>query len=160
MRYFGILEPIPAMSLSAKKLRLFVHLQYFWSLFDVLDVCIFVGVPEYRLTSIQQLVDAINYISGWDMSMWEALKIGEKRVQLSRAFNVKHGFTSKDDMLPDRMFEPLENGAHEGHAIDKAEFDNAVSTYYEMMGWNEEGIPSLGKFAELGIEDMYHHIEN
>lgn len=155
MRYFGIFEPIPAMSLSSKKLRLFMHLQYLWSLYDVLDLCIFVGVPEYRMISIEQLVDVVNYITGWDMSTWEAIKIGEKAIQLSRMFNIKHGLSAKDDVLPNRLFEPLENGAHEGHAIDRDAFNNAVHRYYEMMGWDQYGKPTKGKFIELGIEDLY-----
>ena len=155
MYYFGIREPIPAMSLDAKKLRLFVHLQYLWSLYNVIDVCIFEGVPEYRMISIEQLVDAINSITGWDMSVWEAVKIGEKAIQLSRLFNLRSGLSAKDDTLPERMFEPLLNGAHEGDSINKADFDKAVSTYYEMMGWDKEGWPTYGKFAELGLEDLF-----
>ena len=155
MRYFGIFDPIPAMTLNHKKLRLFVHLQYLWSLYDVLDVCIFIGVPEYRMTTIEQLVDVINYITGWDMSVWEAVKIGEKALQLSRIFNIKHGLDINDDVLPERLYEPLENGAHEGHFINKADMQKAISIYYEMMGWDQKGRPSLGKFVELGIEDLY-----
>ena len=107
------------------------------------------------MISIEQLVDVVNYITGWDMSTWEAIKIGEKAIQLSRMFNIKHGLSAKDDVLPNRLFEPLENGAHEGHAIDRDAFNNAVHRYYEMMGWDQYGKPTKGKFIELGIEDLY-----
>ena len=158
MGYFGIKEPIPAMDLGTKKMRLFVHLQYLWSLYDVLDLCIFVGVPEYRMTTIEQIVQVINDVTGWDMSVWEAVKIGEKRIQLARIFNMKQGLGARDDVLPERMYQPLENGAHKGCAVDKKALENAISIYYEMMGWSKEGKPTLGKCVELGIEDFYFNV--
>ncbi|HZK60544.1 MAG TPA: aldehyde ferredoxin oxidoreductase C-terminal domain-containing protein, partial [Anaerovoracaceae bacterium] len=155
MRYFGIMEKMPSKSLEPKKLRLFLHLQYLWSLYDVLDICIFVGVPEYRMISIEQIVKNVNTVTGWDMSVWEAIKIGEKALQLAKLFNTRQGMGRENDSLPDRMFEPLANGAYKGSFVDKTEFESSISTYYEMMGWDKEGIPTLGKFVELGLEE-YH----
>ena len=61
---------------------------------------------------------------------------------------------SDQDSIPERMFEPLENGAQKGSAIDREEFKKAIKTYYEMMGWDKDGVPTLGKLAELGIEEL------
>ena len=155
MRYFGIFDPMPAASLGPEKVRLFVHLQYLWSLYDVLAQCKFLGVPEYRMISIEQLVDALNHITGWDVSVWEAVKVGEKAIQLARMFNYKHGLGASDDALPERMYQPIENGAHEGFSINKEDLEKALCTYYEMMGWDKSGKPTFGKFAELGLEELY-----
>ncbi len=155
MRDFGIRRPVPALSLGPEKLRLFVHLQYLWSLYNVLDMCIFVGVPEYRMFTIHQLVEAIRAATGWDVSFWDVVKGGEKGIQLARLFNCRHGLTAQDDALPDRMFEPLSNGAHQGHAVPRADFEQAKRTYYEAMGWDRSGMPTLGKFVELGLQDLH-----
>ena len=61
---FGIREPIPAKSLNAKKVRLFVHLQYLWSLYNVLDLCIFIGVPERRMATLHQILELVNNTCG------------------------------------------------------------------------------------------------
>ncbi len=155
MRYFGILDPMPAMSLSPEKLRLFRDLQLLWNFYDVMDICIFVGVPEYRMTTVQQFVEAIGYVTGWDMSMWEALQVSDRQTHMGRLFNTLQGLTKADDMLPERMFEPLENGAHKGCAVEREAFDKALATYYEMMGWTPDGKPTYGKFVELGMPEMY-----
>jgi len=154
MYQYGIREPLPSKSLSTEKIRLFVHLQYLWSLYNVLDLCIFIGVPEYRMTSIDQIVELINNVCGWNLGHWEVVKTGEKGIQMARLFNLKHGVLKDHDTLPDRMFEPLENGAQKGTAIDRNEFCKGLEVYYEMMGWDKEGVPTLGKLAELGIEEL------
>ena len=155
MREFGIFDPLPAMSLDSKKVRLFTHLQLMWGLYNMLDLCIFVGVPEYRMTTIDQWVQVINDITGWDLSFWELIKASERGIQLQRIYNVRNGLGKEFDTLPDRMFEPVEAGAHKGHHLERETFQKAIITYYEMLGWNQEGVPSFGKFAELGMEDMY-----
>lgn len=155
MKYYGIRKPIESKSLKPEKIRLFVYLQYLWSLYNVLDLCIFIGVPEYRMTSIDQIKDLVNDVCGWDLSHWEIMKTGEKGIHLARIFNYIHGIRKEDDGLPDRMFEPLRNGSQKGAYINRDEFYKAIRIYYEMMGWDKEGKPTLGKLAELGIEEYY-----
>jgi rubredoxin len=36
-------------------------------------------------------------------------------------------------------------------AVDPAKLEKARSTYYEMMGWNENGVPTKTKLEELDI---------
>ncbi len=155
---FGIREPVSNVTLGPQKVRLFAHQQYMWSVYNVLDLCIFVGVPEYRMFSFDQIVDLINGITGWDLSFWEVSKSGEKGITMARLFNVKHGISASEDNLPDRLFEPLENGAYEGMFIDREQFQNAIQTYYEIMGWNGKGVPTYGKLVELGIEELFEAI--
>ncbi|MDK2878925.1 MAG: aldehyde:ferredoxin oxidoreductase [Thermoanaerobacteraceae bacterium] len=152
---FGIREPVSNVTLNSKKVRLFAHLQYMWSLYNVLDLCIFIGVPEYRMAKFEQIVDLINHVTGWNISFWEAVKMGEKGITMARLFNIKHGISSEEDTLPERLFEPLENGAYKGVAIDREEFNKALKTYYQIMGWDEKGVPTYGKLVELGLEELY-----
>lgn len=154
MYYFGIRKPIESKSLSPEKIRLYVHLQYLWSLYNVLDLCIFIGVPEFRMTSIDQIRELVNNVCGWDLSLWELIKIAEKGIHMARMFNYKNNILSDKDNLPERMFEPLESGVQIGAKINRDEFEESLKTYYEMMGWNKKGIPTLGKLSELGIEDL------
>jgi aldehyde:ferredoxin oxidoreductase len=155
MNVFGIRETIPATSLNEKKVQLFSYLELLWSLNNVIDLCIFVAVPEYRMMTLEEMINLINYVTGWDISFWETMKISEKGINMARLFNVKHGKTYKDDNLPERFFEPLENGPLKGMAINREEFNKALKIYYQIRGWSSEGIPTYGKFVELGIEDLY-----
>jgi aldehyde:ferredoxin oxidoreductase len=147
----GVTEPIPAEDISGAKVRLFVYLQYIWGLHDVLDWCIFTTVPEFRAISLNQMVECVHAITGWRTSLFEMLKAGERGVTMARAFNYRHGLRAADDKLPERFFEPMRGGALKGHAIDKAQFEDALQLYYGMMGWDANGAPTRAKLEELGV---------
>jgi aldehyde:ferredoxin oxidoreductase len=94
-------------------------------------------------------------VTGWNTSAWELMKVGERVMNMARLFNVREGFGRKDDWLPERFFEPFASGRLAGVAIDRDQLDRALTTYYEMMGWDAaEGHPHPWKLAELGIEAL------
>jgi aldehyde:ferredoxin oxidoreductase len=77
---------------------------------------------------------------------------GARAVTMARVFNLREGFGRKDDTLPDRLFEPLESGALQGKGIDRREFEELLTLYYEAMGWDpKDGVPTRGKLAELNL---------
>lgn len=147
----GLLEPVPSLSLGGEKVRLFTYLQHYWSLFNTLDLCIFTFEPV-RTLKVNHLVDITKAATGWDSSLFELMKVGERATTLTRCFNIKHGLTTEDDTLPDRLFEELQGGPLKGTKMDRDEFEKSLTLYYEMMGWDtENGIPTEGKLYELGI---------
>jgi aldehyde:ferredoxin oxidoreductase len=112
-------------------------------------MCHFLDSPG--AIDLDRLRDYLNAATGWDMSIFEMLKVAERTITMPRLFNLREGFTAADDTLPARMFEPLRNGALAGRALDPAEFAQALDLYYQMAGWNEHGVPTPGKLAELGL---------
>lgn len=150
---FGIYQPMPATSISKDKVRMFTILQRWWSLHNVLDICIFVSSPRYRMTSLCQLGKLVHAVTGWETHAWELLRVGEIGITLARVFNVREGFGKEDDRLPNRFHMPLPylyNSTHPG--IPKHDFNMALSLYYELMGWDETGIPKTWKLIDLGID--------
>ena len=82
----------------------------------------------------------------------EIMKIGERRVNLMRMFNIREGFTSQDDKLPAKCSVPLVGGLSEGKNVPEKEISAAILDYYCLMGWDEKtGIPTKGKLADLGL---------
>ncbi len=154
----GILEPVPAEDLSPAKVRLFVYLQYIWGLHDVLDWCIFTAVPEFRALSLNQLTEIVRCVTGWRTSLFELLKVAERGITMTRVFNCREGFSSADDRLPDRMFEPMRDGTLKGHCIDREQFEESLRMYYGMMGWNEQGIPTKAKLEELDLGWLWERL--
>ena len=66
--------------------------------------------------------------------------------------HLREGFTRADDNLPERMFEPLQNGKLEGVAVDRDEFDqHACRSTTAWPAGTSEGVPTLGKLAELDL---------
>jgi aldehyde:ferredoxin oxidoreductase len=90
------------------------------------------------------------------------LKIGERIVCIERCFNVREGFSRKDDTLPVRMrSEPL---CQAGPSTDQivSNLDHLLDEYYRSMGYSPEGIPDTKKLQELdlreAVEDMKAHL--
>lgn len=151
LNQFGITKPLSPTSLDSDKLKMYKVLQNLWSLYNVLDICIFVGVPENRMMTMKHLVELVNAVTGWGTDIDELIRTAERSVHLSRAFNVESKIVPQEDVLPQRMHEPLQEGAFDGISIDKNDFDQARKMQYEMMGWDEQGIPSKEKLDEMKI---------
>jgi aldehyde:ferredoxin oxidoreductase len=100
----------------------------------------------------QKVLEMVEAITGWETSMVELLQAGERAYTMARAFNAREGFTAADDALPDRFFEPFEEGPSEGNALPRETFEQARTTFYRIMGWNPEtGAPEEWKLEELDV---------
>ncbi|MBU2055055.1 MAG: aldehyde ferredoxin oxidoreductase family protein [Proteobacteria bacterium] len=147
----GLLEPVDGREMGARKARNFTYLHFIWSLYESLGVCNFVAGPVWALT-LTKLVEVVQAVTGWETSLWELMKVGERTVTMARVFNLREGFGRRDDTLPDRLFEPLESGALQGKGLDRREFEDLLTLYYEAMGWDPaDGVPTRGKLAELNL---------
>ena len=149
----GLKAPTPPLSLDAEKVRFAAYGQMFYSMMDTLALCQFVYGPAWCLYGPVETVDMVRAVTGWPVSLPELMMVGERRINLMRVFNAREGFDRKDDRLPKKMFEPLGgSGPTAGIALDPAEFETALDTYYQIMGWTPNGLPTLAKLADLGIE--------
>lgn len=146
----GLIEPVDRLDMSPAKARAFFVSQSLWGLYNSVGMCDFVGMPIGAF-KLRPLADYINAATGWDMTEYELMQVGEKSNVMSRLFNLREGFTRADDNLPERMFEPLENGKLEGVAVDRDEFDKLLSMYYAIAGWDQDGVPTIGKLAEMDL---------
>lgn len=152
IRPLGVTEPIPALDLGPAKVRMFVQLQNIWSLINIIDFCLFDMVPEFSIYQLDDIVEIVRAVTGWNTSLLELALWGERGVNLARSFNVREGMGFKDDMLPKRLHEPLGSGVYQGVTIPEKDYTEAVRLYYQMRGWDAEGKPEAGKlhWLELG----------
>ena len=98
------------------------------------------------------LTKIYNTITGLNISVEELKKAGERIITLTRLFNVREGFTRKDDTLPARFFkEPLENGPAKGQIVSREGFEKLLNEYYKLRGWDNQGNPLPEKLSELKI---------
>jgi aldehyde:ferredoxin oxidoreductase len=143
--------PAPG-SLGAEKVRFATYTHIFYSLLDTLELCQFVWGPAWTLYGPTETVELVKAITGWRVSLYELMKVGERRLNMLRYFNAREGFARKDDTLPKKFFQPLAGeGPTAGVALDPAEVEAALDTYYQLMGWTPDGVPTQAKLVELGV---------
>lgn len=115
--------------------------------YDSLGYCYFLLMD----TEEQDVVDLLESATGIDFGGVDALnKIGERIFTLERLFNLKAGMTAKDDSLPKRFLnEPMPDGPSKGQVFEQ---DQVLPEYYQLRGWDENGIPGPEKLKELNID--------
>ena len=151
LKALGVLEPLSLQDLSGAKVRLLVYKSLWECTLNSLVFCEFVWLNG---CDSSQIADLIRGVTGWNTTVWELMKIGERCNTMARAFNIREGITKGDDCLPRRFFSPYISGTSSfpGVGINEEEFKKAIDTYYAMLGWDKNGVPTLAKLQELGIE--------
>ena len=151
-RTLGIVERIPMEYVGPDKVRNFKALNTLWSGADALGYCIFAVAPT-RALSMEMMAELLAAVTGWETSSHEIMRWGERRNHLLRVYNLREGLTAADDGLPGRFFdEPIDSGLKQGVRLDRDAFRVAIQTYYEMMGWDEQGVPRPATLYD-------HHLE-
>lgn len=146
-------EPCAPGSLEAEKVRFALYTHRFYSMLDTLELCQFVWGPAWTLYGPSEIVELVRAVTGWQVSLYELMKVGERRLNLLRIFNAREGFSRKEDVLPQKFLKPLAgSGPTAGTAIDPIEFTAALDLYYQLSGWSADGIPSRANLVDLGIE--------
>jgi aldehyde:ferredoxin oxidoreductase len=145
-------ESLPARELGDRKARNYAILENWTSFGKVTGMCFFGPAPR-SFIAVDEIVQLVRAVTGWDADLDELLRIGERATNLARAFNVLHGFSRKDDVLPRRLFEPLPCGPMEGVAISKPDFERTMGTLYELKGWDPATArPTRDRLRGLEIE--------
>jgi aldehyde:ferredoxin oxidoreductase len=121
---------------------------------DSMIVCHFCeGV--YGAVLGQTHADLINMTVGWDLSLEELTEIACRIHTLERSFNCREGLRRKDDRLPHRfMHEEIPSGTSKGLRTKPEELEQMLDEYYELRGWNSEGIPRRETLGRLALEDV------
>ncbi|MFH1230746.1 MAG: aldehyde ferredoxin oxidoreductase family protein [Planctomycetota bacterium] len=116
---------------------------------EVLNSAILCFFTAFGIT-MKEIYDMINPATGFDYkNPAELTRIGERIITLSRMFNIREGLHRKDDTLPDRCLkEPLATGPAKGHTVD---LEPMLDEYYQLMGWNKEGVPKNNILKELNL---------
>lgn len=132
------------------------HIQRAQAVEDSLIACTFgnSGLDFQKYSEFLMAATGINEFADTD----NLLKIGERIICLERCFNVREGFRRKDDSLPKRMTsEPLRNAGPSTGQVVK-DLDNLLDEYYQALGYTKEGVPTIEKLKDLGLDETIKEI--
>ncbi|MHA1526375.1 MAG: aldehyde ferredoxin oxidoreductase family protein, partial [Promethearchaeota archaeon] len=115
---------------------------------DSLIVCKFVGYAlglEFQVRFLSTILDK-------KMSINDLLTIGERIYNLERLFNIREGFSRKDDILPKRFLEtPLQDGPSKGKVVP---LNDLIDEYYKVRNWDENGNPTDNLLEKLSLKRL------
>jgi len=128
------------------KAALMVQHQDWRSAGDALISCLLVNLPSDGLVSM------LGAATGWDVTLSDLLRAGERTINLKRTLNLRWGLNPRHEKLPDLLLRPLEEGGTAGYVPD---VDRLLSDYYGARQWDRAtGKPSKEKLLALGLEEM------
>lgn len=155
LKLLGFDAALPADSFGPEKVRYTLRTQQFYSFLDTASVCQFVWGPAWTLYGPQETVDFVRAVTGWDdFDIDELMEIGERRLNMLRAFNDREGIDRAADKLPAKFFRPLQGtGPTAGLALDPAQIEGALDEYFRLAGWDgQTGNPTPATLARLGLD--------
>jgi aldehyde:ferredoxin oxidoreductase len=154
MAMIGLNKPPPPGSMNEEKVRLTYITQVFFSALDSYNLCQFVWGPSWELYGPDDMVAMLRAATGWDITLDEFMQVGERRLNMLRAFNAREGIDRKADVLPKKFAQPLRGtGPTAGVFFDPKEDAKWRDAYYRMAGWSvRTGNPGKRKLAALGLD--------
>jgi aldehyde:ferredoxin oxidoreductase len=121
------------------------------SLADSLKICKF---PLLLGVTLSDISEWMKCVTGWEMDQRELEVAGERSYNMKKLFNVGHGLSRKDDILPERILnEPRGSG---GSAEALPDLELQLNEYYSYREWDENGLPTVEKLGELGLREFAH----
>jgi aldehyde:ferredoxin oxidoreductase len=115
---------------------------------DSLVLCKFTNLAVAE----EYFVRALSAVTGVQYATGELIRVGERVWNLERLYNLREGFTRKDDTLPARLLnEPVKDGPSKGWV---SKLEPMLQEYYRVRGWDENGVPKRAKLKELGLDSL------
>ncbi len=108
---------------------------------------------DFWAVNPDQLCQMFKHVWKRDFSEDEIMLIGERIWNLGRLFNLREGV--EPDSLPVKLYAPeyaFQSGPSAGKAIGGQELADALQEYYRLRGWDERGVPTEAKLAEVGVD--------
>jgi aldehyde:ferredoxin oxidoreductase len=125
---------------------------------DCTGICIFwTGFWCYNPINLDDHISLVSYATGLDLDLNKTMSIAKRIGALTRAYNVITGIRRKNDRVPEKYFRITPKPPF--FKLDKDEFNKMISKYYNLRGWNSEGIPSSEELNSLGLEFVRRDLE-
>ena len=114
---------------------------------DSLGVCVF--PPHNDGMEMAEIAQLLSCVTGKSWTAESLLEAGDRIWNLERLFNIREGFSRKDDTLPPRLLdEPMPEGPARGQVV---ELDRLLDDYYRLRQWDPSGNPTLNLLTKLEL---------
>jgi len=122
------------------------------------------GIPP-PITGRAMFADLMSYATGVDIDETKLTTIAKRQINLLRSYNVREGLRRKDDAIPEYAFtkEPPEHFKvlkdKNAKKLDRGLFNKLIDRWYQLKGWDREGVPTKETMEELGLGYVYQELK-
>ncbi len=98
-----------------------------------------------------RMLEMLAVVTGWDMTDDEIFEIGGRIQTTRQMFNAREG-AIRHEITPRAMGTPPQSkGPIAGNSID---IEEMIQGYYQGMGFQKDGVPSVETLESLGLDAM------
>lgn len=120
---------------------------------DCLGICRMVNRDNFGI-----MTQEIKAATGWDVTWDEIVEVGMRAVNLLRAFSVRQGYNTDEEIPSERYASAPVDGPFQGKSF-MAVRDEMLDIYYQGMGWDRRtGKPLPETLKNLGLERIIPEI--
>jgi aldehyde:ferredoxin oxidoreductase len=108
---------------------------------------------DFWAVTPEQLAQMFKHLYKRAVTEDEVMKMGERVWNLGRLFNLREG--AEKDELPKALYSEKSahtSGPSAGKAVGEAQFATSMAKYYELRGWDANGVPTEARLAALGVD--------
>ena len=149
-KMFGIPDSTVRLAYKGKG-RLVSYFEDWCAVIDALEPCKSI-MQNMEILTFDRAAEVVETVTGLRMSGSEVRSVGERIVNIERAFNAREGVRRRHDTLPRRFREEaLSEGPSKGVIFEQ---EPMLDEYYDARGWNKEtGLPTRATLERLGLRD-------
>jgi aldehyde:ferredoxin oxidoreductase len=132
------------------------------AIIDSIGFCLFLWQNVLRIpaTSLEFFTEMYNAVSNEHVSSEELFKMGERSVQLGRAFNSREGFSRVDDTLPYRFLKvPAPDEPVAGSTVPLSH-PGMLDEYYAWRGCDKEGLVTRERLEQVDLEELAEDLQD
>ncbi len=140
--------------------KIVVYLQHIRPLFDTWCICrLFWGELDI---SPEEIVESLNHITGWEVTVDESLRTSEMIWNLTRCHYLERNRENGRlfDYPPSRSWEDkIPSGPGKGKGVTLEQVEKMLDEYYEARGWDKNGNPTREVLTDLGLDFAGDNLE-
>ena len=139
---------------SPDELLMTLWYNHLTSAYNSLGLCMFSSSVADALGPSYQAA-LYSAAAGVETTAFDIMETGERIFNLMRMYIVREGVGRADDHWPDSFYEePSTAGGEKGPPFDRATFEEHLTRYYRLRGWDERGIPKDDTLRRLGLDEI------
>lgn len=153
---FGVPEATLRLAHRGKG-KLVSYFEDWCAVIDALEPCKNI-MQNMSILPFDRAAEIIEAATGLEMSGSEVRRVGERIINIERAFNAREGVGRRDDTLPPRFrVEELPEGPSKGTTFEQ---EPMLDEYYAERGWNRmTGIPTRETLEKLELAYVATELE-
>jgi aldehyde:ferredoxin oxidoreductase len=134
--------------LDNNKIEIAKTTQIYYAAIDTLSLCLFIFGPG-NVYTFKETVEMVNSATGLDFTFSDVMEIGERSIQLQRKLFLQFG--GKDENFLSFLADEIPEGPSKGACIKESDFLQARRHYYQIMGWDKNGMVLKETLERLGL---------